>query len=225
MSFTFCVNLDHSSLRCNFCTVNQCCPRLSAFVVVFITICYFADICYVMMSKVNASIWSAMCSVYRVCILSLIVVISCTNLHHWNNCLYWQHSVYYDVFYCLCRFWKLPNVFFFCMRYSLSCPFQCLNFLRKFTQLEYLLLFRNLLISNAYVADSVLSTCHMFFYCPRVLQDIHFSCLLSFHCLHFLHRFTLSEYFAVFINLFIAICCMQHIHYALLFFYRQHHFW
>ena len=128
-------------------------------------------------------------------------------------------------FYCLCRFWKLPNVFFFCMRYSLSCPFQCLNFLRKFTQLEYLLLFRNLLISNAYVADSVLSTCHMFFYCPRVLQDIHFSCLLSFHCLHFLHRFTLSEYFAVFINLFIAICCMQHIHYALLFFYRQHHFW
>jgi len=170
------------------------------------------------------SIWSALCSVYRVCILSLIVIISCTNLHNWNNCLHRQHSVYYDVFYCLGPMSLLKTT-------QCVFPVRAIHHpVRVTVSISYVNLrnssicctLRNLFISIC-CRHSVLCLCYAFIVHVLWIQ-YQFSCPLSFHCLHFLHRFTLSEYFAVFINWFIAICCMQHIRYVLLFFYRQHHF-
>jgi len=163
------------------------------------------------------SIWSALCSVYRVCILSLIVIISCTNLHNWNNCLHRQHSVYYDVFLLSMSLLKTTQCVFPCTRYSPSCPCHFSISYVNLRNSSICCTLRNLFISIC-CRHSVICLCYAFIVHVLWIQ-YQFLCLLSFHCLHFLHRFTLSEYFAVFINWFIAICCMQHIRYVLLFFF------
>lgn len=173
VSFTFCANFDHSSLKCNFYTGLQSvlCPSVCVCRRIYNhPLLRWHLLRYVLMSKVNVSIWSALCSVYRVCILSLIVIISCTNLHNWNNCLHRQHSVYYDVFFIVyVAFENYPMCFSLYALFTIL-SVSLLNFLRKFTQLEYLLYIEKLI--HQHMLQTQRSLPVLCFHCPRTLDTI-----------------------------------------------------